>query len=106
MARLRTEREFLADFLGRTTAARKLKFKTQWEMAEALGMGREQQSTYSKWESRSPLSHHLIQQFCRICDVRVDWLLTGDGPGPAWQPVIPEEKVSRKKGSRRRDRAA
>lgn len=90
-----TARRFLADFLGRTRAAREMRYRSGREMAEAMGWGSDRQPTYSKYESRSPLPHYLIPQFCRICGVRVEWLMTGEGPGPAWHPV-PEEKKKRR----------
>ncbi len=96
--------QFQADFLGRTVAARKLRYASGREMAAALGWGEDQQPTYSKYESRTPLPHYLISQFCRITGVRVEWLVTGEGPGPAWQPVYPAAKPRRK--GRRAARAA
>lgn len=80
--------KFLADFLGRTVAARKQKFASTAEMAIALGWGADAQATYSKYETRTPLPTYLIEQFCKICGVRVEWLITGRGAGPAWQPIL------------------
>lgn len=82
-----------ADLIGRTIAARKLKFDSQQEMAEALGLS---QPTYAKYEKRSPLQFYLTERFCQICGVRVDWLITGKGPGPAWARAIRTPKSHRR----------
>lgn len=100
MQKAQARSRFLADFLGRTVAARALKFKSGREMAIALGWGEDQQATYSKYETRTPLPHYLIQQFCKIVGVEVEWLMTGDGPGPAWQPVVPEKKPRQTKAKK------
>lgn len=102
MGKAQARSKFLADFLGRTKAAREAKFDSGREMAEALGWGDDAQATYSKYESRTPLPHYLISQFCKILGVRVDWLVTGEGPGPAWQPVLPEKKERKKPAKSRR----
>lgn len=86
--------EIEADFIGRTIAARKLKFESQQEMADALGLA---QPTYAKNEKRSPLPHYLIERFSQICGVRVEWLITGKGPGPAWQRVDKTPRVHRRR---------
>lgn len=102
MNKAQARSKFQADFLGRTLAARKLKYESGREMAVALGWGAEQQATYSKYESRTPLPHYLIPQFCKICAVKVEWLVTGEGPGPAWQPVMPAKKSRVKKAKKLR----
>jgi transcriptional regulator with XRE-family HTH domain len=81
-----------ADFIGRTIAARKLQFETQQEIAAVLGLT---QPTYAKYEKRSPLPFYLMERFCQICQVRAEWLITGKGPGPAWQRVDKRPKSHR-----------
>lgn len=105
MQKMQARSKFLSDFLGRTKAARELRFEAGREMAQALGWGDDAQATYSKYETRSPLPHYLIAQFCKILGVRVDWLMTGEGPGPAWEPV-PLEKKTRKEKTKKALRVA
>jgi hypothetical protein len=96
MGKVQPRSEFLAGFLGRTVAARKIKFNSQAEICIALGWTEEDQATYGKYETRTPLPHNLISQFCAICGVSVDWLITARGKGPVWQPVFASGKTRKK----------
>ncbi len=64
--------EFAAKFVRRTADARDKAGFTQDEMADYLDIS---QSTYSKYEIRTPLPHRYILQFCRRTGVSVEWLL-------------------------------
>src|SRR5258705_8322249 len=66
-------------FIGRTRIAREAKFKTQKPVYEFLGVG---QSHYKHWETQRPLPRRYIPKFCTICEVSMEWLLTGEGKGP------------------------
>lgn len=63
--------EFKRLFCARTALARERAGYTQATMAEALGMA---QGTYHKYEKRSPLPHHLVPQFCLLCEIGPQWL--------------------------------
>jgi hypothetical protein len=60
-------------FLARTALAREKAGKSQEQMAAELGVA---QGTYHKYESRTPLPHHLIPQFCMLTDITPQWLYT------------------------------
>lgn len=66
-------------FCARTRAARMALGWTQKQMAEALGV---EQDAYRKYETRSPLPHHLIEPFCEIVGLPVVFLVTGHGREP------------------------
>lgn len=46
-------------------------------MADALGL---EQSHYAKFETRSPMPHHLIIQFCTLCEITPAWLYSAAIP--------------------------
>lgn len=62
-------------FIERTRIARMHRFKAAKDMAKALGIKAER---YAKYESRSPLPHEYVEQFCLISGVAIDWLFTGE----------------------------
>jgi transcriptional regulator with XRE-family HTH domain len=86
---------FKDQFTARVAYARHKAGYTQATMAEALGLGAPDeaggQGKYHKYEKRSMMPHHLIPQFCSLCDVTVGWLYNG--------PVVerPVEKRGRKR---------
>jgi hypothetical protein len=86
---------FKDHFTARVAFARHKAGYTQVTMAEALGFGDADdpsaQGKYHKYEKRSLMPHHLIPQFCALCDVTVGWLYSG--------PVVarPVEKRGRKR---------
>jgi hypothetical protein len=61
-------------FIERTKVARKARFAAAREMAKALGIDKER---YAKYETRSPLPHQYVEQFCLIAGVSIEWLFTG-----------------------------
>lgn len=85
---------FKDQFTARVAYARHKAGYTQVTMAEALGLGAADdpsaQGKYHKYEKRSLMPHHLIPQFCALCDITVGWLYNG--------PVVarPVEKRGRK----------
>lgn len=85
--------EFQANFIGRVKAAREARYGSQEEICEVLAM---KQPTYGKYESRSLMPHSLIPRFLLACGVSYEWLFSGRGIGPAWQPVWPQQKKPRK----------
>jgi len=94
--------DFDLRFLARTYAARKLKFETQQEIAEELGMT---QDHYKQYEVRGPLPHDLIDRFLRKTGVSYEWLFAGRGPGPAWQERY-EQLLERQKKPKKGRKAA
>lgn len=69
--------EFKSQFIARTAFARDATGMSQEKMAEALGLT---QGVYSKYESRTPLPHNLVLQFCALCNVTPAWLYTAVVP--------------------------
>ncbi|WP_146090435.1 helix-turn-helix domain-containing protein [Rhodopseudomonas palustris] len=75
--------DFKSMFLARTKFAREASGKTQQEMADALGV---EQSHYAKYETRSPLPHHLIVPFCTLCEITPAWLYSAAITGAERKP--------------------
>ena len=78
---------FKRQFIARTAIARERAGKSQEQMAAELGIS---QGTYHKYESRSPLPHHLIVSFCTLCKITPEWLYTA-------AVELPESKPQRRK---------
>lgn len=64
---------FKALFVARTALARERTGRSQEQMATDLGIS---QPTYTKYESRTPLPHYLVPQFCMLCEVTPQWMYT------------------------------
>lgn len=81
MKKPRNVSDFKEQFLARTAYARHKAGFTQASMAIEMGLAKEDDpkaaSSYQKYETRSPLPHHLIQAFCALTDVTVGWLYNG-----------------------------
>lgn len=93
-----SEAEHKRRFIERTKRARESQFRTQNPILTILDVS---QGTYKQYESRTQLPHRYIPKFCAACQVSVEWLLTGEGKGPAEQPVAaPEKPVQAKRGRR------
>lgn len=75
--------DFKSLFLARTKFAREASGKSQQEMAAALGL---EQSHYAKYETRSPLPHHLIVPFCTLCEITPAWLYSAAIPNRDREP--------------------
>jgi hypothetical protein len=84
MSRKVSETEEKDAFIARTKAARMKVFETQGPMLTILKLD---QGAYKHYEKRTPLPHRFIPTFCAACHVSVNWLLTGEGEGPAVLPV-------------------
>jgi DNA-binding XRE family transcriptional regulator len=65
-------------FRRRVRAARALYTEEPKEMARALGV---REDTYYRYETRTMLPHYLIERFCQITGVTVDYLIKGPQPG-------------------------
>lgn len=63
--------EFVRAFCTRVRSLRVARGMTQAEMAQALGIPLPR---YEKYETRSPLPHHLVEPFAAITGVQVDTL--------------------------------
>lgn len=96
-----SETEEKAAFIRRTRLAREARYETQKPMLTILGI---EQGTYKQYETRTPLPHRFIPKFCAATGVSVEWLLTGEGEGPA-QIEYPR-LVPKKVRPRKRNRAA
>ena len=64
------------EFIARTKAARKASGYSQTEMARIFGIA---QDTWKQYETRTPLPHRYIPNFCTIAKVSETWLFTGKG---------------------------
>jgi len=73
-----------SQFIKRVRAARELYTAEPKEMARALGV---REDTYYRYEKRTMLPHHLIQPFCELTGVSVDWLINGPKPKETRQPL-------------------
>jgi len=104
MKRPKPASDFKDQFTARVAYARHNAGYTQATMAKELGFGDvddpSAQGKYHKYEKRSMMPHHLIPQFCALCDVTVGWLYNG--------PVVerPVEKRGRKPKPSPKRRAA
>jgi hypothetical protein len=83
MADRMSETEEKLAFIRRTRAAREARYDTQSPMLTILELP---QGTYKQYETRTPLPHRYIPKFCAACGVTMEWLLTGEGKGPAVMP--------------------
>lgn len=71
-------------FIKRVRAARELFTAEPKEMARALGV---REDTYYRYEKRTMLPHHLMQPFCELTGVSIDWLVNGPRKVEARQPM-------------------
>lgn len=71
--------KFAERFCRRVQLFREAADWTQDDIAQALGIPR---VTYSKYEIRSPLPHHLLTPFAQLCGTTVLELLAVDAPVP------------------------
>lgn len=105
MAESETIAEHKQGYISRVKQARVARGLKQWEMAEALN--RMPQDKYKQYESRSYLPPHLVRQFCMICRVDPEWLVTGVGKMFPKEPPAPTpEPVQKQVPKRRTKRAA
>jgi DNA-binding XRE family transcriptional regulator len=86
---METEDTYAEAFTRRVYSAREHAGLRQEDVAAVLGI---QQSTYSKYEFRTPLPHRYVRVFCTLCRVSVEWLMTGQGRGPALLERPPKRK--------------
>lgn len=100
MDRMSETEETLA-FIRRTRAAREAKFETQKPVYSYLGVP---QTHYKHWETKRPMPRRFIPKFCTICEVSMEWLLTGEGAGPKVENMPP--KVEKRTSRRPKARAA
>jgi hypothetical protein len=96
-----SETEETEAFIRRTRMAREAKFKTQLPVYEFLDV---KQSHYKHWETKRPMPRRFIPKFCKLCEVSMEWLLTGEGKGPEAVDIPP--RVERRTSKPRRARAA
>ena len=74
MARESTPTETELAFIARTKEARLRRFEAAKDMAASLKIGA---ARYAKYETRTPLPHEYVAQFCLIAGVSIEWLFTG-----------------------------
>jgi len=73
-------KQYREDLLKRTEGARRMSGKSREQVVEelcALSGTKIKPATYKKWETRTPLPHHLIIPFCEITGADPYLLLTG-----------------------------
>lgn len=76
-------------FRRRVRNARALRTDEPKEMARLLGV---REDTYYRYETRTMLPHYMIERFCQLTGVTVDWLIKGPQPGqPSHTGVIVQE---------------
>lgn len=61
----------------RTKEARLARGWSQAEIANFLGIDVE---AYKKYETRTPLPHHLVEQFCTLTGIEIGFYMTGRMP--------------------------
>lgn len=77
------EQEFNEAYIARTKRLREERGWTSEQMATALGVPADR---YRKYEYRSMLPHHLIEQFAMIVERDIAYVLTGKAARPARNP--------------------
>lgn len=65
---------YRAAFFKRVRTARELYSDSPQDMARALGVP---YGTYTRYETRTMLPHHLIPRFCQITGITAEWLFYG-----------------------------
>jgi hypothetical protein len=82
---------YYIEFCARTKTARKKMIPVVWsmqQMADRLGVTHD---AYKKYESRTPMPHHLIPLFCDFTHVTREWLM-GETPEIKVQPRAKTKK--------------
>jgi len=103
MADRMSETEEKLAFIRRVRTARMARFEKQNPILTILDID---QGKYKQYESRTPLPWRYIPKFCAACGVSMEWLLTGEGQGPAALVPLPSEAPKRRSKGLRRSRAA
>lgn len=86
--------EFERDFIARTRAARKKRFKSQQALCDVLSID---QGLYKHYETHRLLPVELLWRFIQACEVDPKWMLSGRGNGPAVEPLpAPRERAPKK----------
>lgn len=93
-----SETEETLAFIRRVKAAREAKFSTQKPVYRYLNIPQDQ---YKHYEMKRPLPRRFIPKFCEICEVRMEWLLTGEGHGGPKVPEFPKEEPRRIRSRRK-----
>lgn len=102
MAKRASESEENEAFIARVRAAREAKFSTQKPVYQFLGIT---QGQYKHYETGRPLQRRYVPKFCIITEVSMEWLLTGEGEGPALTAEAHQEPAKRR-GRKGRSKAA
>jgi len=104
MATKQSESEEDQAFIRRVRAAREAKFSGQKPVYEFLQIPQDQYKHYEIITGKGrPLPRRYIPKFCTITEVSMEWLLTGEGRGPAVRDVPVQEAPKRRS---RRPKAA
>ena len=89
-----TERAYVEGILRRTREASAKMGLSQAGLAALLRIGKD---TYKTYETRSPLPHYLIEQFCGVTHTDVHYFVTGRQRQPsAVQAVQPSPSKHRR----------
>lgn len=75
-------------YIERVRQARCARFRSQ--AAFLVALGDVPQTTWKTYETHVAMPMYLIPQFCAICDVDANWLLTGHGKAPVL--LVPPRK--------------
>ena len=92
-----SETEEKLAFIARVKAARLSRFDTQKPMCTFLGV---EQGTYKQYETRTPLPYRFLPKFAAATGISLEWLLTGEGQGPAVEEFPREVPKRQRKAAR------
>lgn len=92
-----SETEEKLAFIARVRAARVARFPTQTPMCTILEI---EQGTYKQYETRTPLPYRFLPKFAAATGVSLEWLLTGEGQGPAVEDYPREVPKRQRKAAR------
>lgn len=89
MAGKLSDKEQIRAFIARTRQARRARYQEQGPICLLLDVP---QTTYTKYETRTPLPHRYIPKFCAATGATYVWLLAGEGDAPAQVVPLKQDK--------------
>jgi transcriptional regulator with XRE-family HTH domain len=90
-----TPREYRDAFVARVRQARTDAGYTQRAVAMLLGVAASTYNDYERGRGKEPptlMPLHLIEHFCVLCQVPIDWLVTGKGTRRSRAPRKPQKQ--------------
>lgn len=87
MAESDKESQYKQEFINRVREARIATGMKQWQVADGIGIAQDHYKHFEVLGKKGRLMpHHLMAQFCIVCRVNLEWLVSGKGK-KAWQPL-------------------